>query len=984
MLNLIAPLLPQKKQIPEFTSVLGLDSKPIFWHDLLHSRALVDYDVYGTHVGAFWLSKYKGVAKKPTFVFGWNLDGIHVYDLQLIIQSFYDDWVGGLKAIPFPYASWIIHMRSEKASNDRIIQLSDILRNGRPEDIQIVMDEIARTQELSRSGKRVKRSINLYAFYHSAKDRVSDSSDAIDNTNKEIFQAVKDLKKSVTGAKTAEEAIDYEHLFQVGFSQGYLDIHNILKNRFGWSCTPLTAKQLWANARAIFSGDVPGECPYVIDVKINNAGVNFTEPEELGLNIPDALVKDGNPVFDRQWVYIKRWDEHLDRYRDDYIGVLFAKGKFKEWAHEYHQLKAIHDLYECEDISDIEIILELIPSNAKTHMKTASEMRKNALKKIERLSETKDYSPAAKQELRESEENIDDIYSDAGTLRASFVILVHSTSPQKLDMDCRTVMSNFTVADLYRETTAAHVVWLQTLPLTLSKMMHIVFAGPGIPGTQIEADLREVYKTRHLMGLLPLFTTQPLDSGGLEFISFDGVPFNVQLFTQERQPHWALIGQQRKAGKSNVMTYVINQALARGQPVSAIDLPSSDDSSSLRDLCEFHEGSHIDLQHASNNLLSIPSSLLLSEDLPDEVRKDRFNTLLSYWLESLMILGGPPASEDRLVQTSRDLLQMAIDLYINDSLVQERYVTAARGGFGSPEWELQPTLQDFIKFVSQEKLQHLFPKIRDSSTIKDALAGLQIRLGRKADPTTVIGAALSRASTVDVEKTLLNVFSLRNLNPGSEESSAYILSANTYAMQASINHSISHIIIEEAQNLADYPGILHVIADVASRGGKAGIRLGIVTNSFNKLAQTKEGQVLKDNLQVKFIGSIQSESVRVLSDPQIGFDIPADIIKRCTRNTFSVNKQEGCSSWLIKIDDHYYFGRIYTPWISAALNASNAHERKCRKRFFDVIVGEAIGDKHDAISAFAYYFRACAQVGREMSVLERTQVIGYLEKCLQQ
>jgi len=993
MLNFISTLLPKKKEDKGF--VVPIEGKPVAWDDLLHSRAIVDYQVFGKRIGAFWLSKYKGVSKKPTFVFGWNLSGVHAYDLQLTLESFYDDWINGFKAIPFPYISWIIHVRADKASNDRIIALSDIIKNGTPEDVQIVMDEISRTQEASKKGKRVFRSIHLYAFYHSSMDRASDSSDGIDNANKQILEVLRDFKNTVTGVKAVEEAIDYDRLFTTAYSQGFLDMDNILKNRFGIECEPLTHEQLWKNARVIFSGDAPGKCPYVITCKLNNAGVFWDEIKGTK-SFANALVEDFNPIFDREWVCIKRWDEHLTSYRNDYIGVLRTEESFEGWTHEFHQLKAIHDLYECEGISDIEVIVEIAPSNSKVHMSNASDMRKNALKKMERLDKSKDYSPQAKREFLESTENIDDIYENAGTLKAAFVILVHSDSPHKLDMDCRIVASNFPVATLHRETMAAYAVWLQTLPLTIDKLLRIVFLNTGFPGGSVESDLREVYKTKQLMGLIPWTTTLPLDTGGLEFISFDGVPFNVQLFTQERQPHWALIGQQRKAGKSNVMTYIIFQALARKQPVSCINLPSADDSSSLKDLCGFYNGSHIDLQKTKNNLLSIPSSLLLDDSLQSEVRKDRFDTLRFYWLNNLMILGGPPLSEDRLVQTSRDLLQMAIDLYLNNNKIQERYVAAAKAGFhperskeeiqktGRTDWENQPTLTDFMSFVSQEKLQHLFPRIKDSGSIKEALSYLQIRLGRKADSSTVIGSALSSAPSVDIEKTLLNVFSLRNLTPGSEESSAYILSANTYAVQASLNHDISHMIFEESQNLADYPDILRVIADKAARGGKDGIRLGIVTNSFNKIAQTHEGQVLKDNLQVKFIGSIQPDSIHNLADLKTGFDIPINILSKCSRSSFSVDKKEGCSSWLIKIDNRYYFGRIYTPWIIAALNASNVHERKCRKVFSDVIEGGGLGDKHDAIAAFAYYFKVCAQTSRELRILQREQIIGYLEKCLQQ
>jgi hypothetical protein len=971
MVNFIAPWL-KKPVVPATATVVNLDGRITSWDDLLQCRSMVRFDYFGKRPGAFWNSKKKGPTKNPTMVFGWNMQGVHAYDLQLTIQSFYDDWVRGFTSVP-GYLTWVIHSKGEKASNDRVVQLTENMLDGAPEAIQLGMDEIAQVQQLSREGKRVNRSIRLYAYYRMHKDEQANDTDLLGKTIIELKEAAIETKNQIMGKKLEEDAIDYDHLFTQCYLQGFLGVDNLLRNRFGWQATAMSQPELWAATRSSFSGDAPGECPYVIDCVVNKRGVSLSETI-AEISLPSFLVKDANPIFNSEWVKIKKWDTHTRQYKDDYIGVLASKGKFEEWAHEYHQLKAIHDLYECDGISDIEVIAEITPSNSSVHQKDASDMRKNALKKMERLAQTKDYSPSAKRDFIESEQNIDAIFENAGTLRCAFVVLVHSSSSQQLDLDCRTIETNFYVGPLQRERVCTPTVWLQTLPLTLGNLLHLVYAGVGISGMQIEADLRYVYKATELMGLVPMATTQPLDSGGLEFISYDGTPFNVQLYTQERQPHWALIGQQRKAGKSDAMTHIVNHAIARRQPVSIINLPSTDDSSSLRDLCDYHNGNHIDLQGASNSLLAIPRRLLMQGGLTDEVRRDQFATLMSHWLNSLMILGGPPPSESYLSQTVKEILQTAIDVYLDNAEISRRYVEAVRAGFGTPEWKKQPTLTDFVKFLTKERLQGKLPKSTDAALVKDALAGLLLRLGRKADPNTVIGRAIATPATVDVEKLTLNVFSLRNLRPGSEESAVYILSAYTYAMQASMLSDVSHIIIEEGQNLADYEGVLQIIGDIPSRGGKAGIRLGILTNSFKKIASTPEGQVLLDNMQIKLIGSIQGESIESLSSI---LNIPLNILQRCAKGSFSVNKAEGFSSWCIKVDGRYYFGKLYTPWISKALNASNVHERKCRKVFTTTIP-----DKHDAIAAFAYYFRACAESNREIQILDPAQVIEYLNLCL--
>jgi hypothetical protein len=383
------------------------------------------------------------------------------------------------------------------------------------------------------------------------------------------------------------------------------------------------------------------------------------------------------------------------------------------------------------------------------------------------------------------------------------------------------------------------------------------------------------------------------------------------------------------------------------------------------------------MQRESTNLLMIPRAMLL-DDLPSEIRQDRFKSLQSFWLRSLMILGGPPKSEIHQTQITEELLKTAIDLYLDDHEIQERYIDALKAGFSKePDhpWQRQPTLTDFVEFIKPEQIQHKLIQIRaqGADSIRAALTSLQIRLSRKADPKTIIGAALSRPSTVNIESSLLNVFSLRNLNPGSEESLAYILAAYTNAMQASLNYEISHVCIEEAQSMTKYEGVLEIMHDIATRGGKAGIRLGLQANSFEGIVKSSAGAALIDNLQIKFIGTIEEGTIPSISE---NLKIPVELVKKCATESFAVNKKMGRSSWLVKVDSKHYYGHIYTPWMSAALNSSNSNERNTRKDFLKIIE-----DKHMAIAAYTFYFKKCLTTGQEVVRLPKEKVLEYLELC---
>jgi hypothetical protein len=192
-------------------------------------------------------------------------------------------------------------------------------------------------------------------------------------------------------------------------------------------------------------------------------------------------------------------------------------------------------------------------------------------------------------------------------------------------------------------------------------------------------------------------------------------------------------------------------------------------------------------------------------------------------------------------------------------------------------------------------------------------------------------------------------------------------------MQASLNHEISHVDIEEAQSMTKYEGVLEIMQDIATRGGKAGIRLGLQANSFDGIVKSSAGAALIDNLQIKFIGTIEEGTISSISE---NLKIPAELVKKCATESFAVNKKMGRSSWLVKVDSRHYYGHIYTPWMSAALNSSNSNERNTRKDFLKIIE-----DKHLAIAAYTLYFKKCLTTGQEVLRLPEEKVLEYLELC---
>lgn len=349
--------------------------------------------------------------------------------------------------------------------------------------------------------------------------------------------------------------------------------------------------------------------------------------------------------------------------------------------------------------------------------------------------------------------------------------------------------------------------------------------------------------------------------------------------------------------------------------------------------------------------------------LPEEIQQDRLRSLVGYWIEQLMILAGPTGQDVQLEQIARTILELSITTYLDDPLIQSRYGNAIREGFGSQAWQSTPTLKDLARFVTREKLESRLANLGDR--VQEALDLLQFNLSRITDTRTTIGKAISLPSTVRLDN-LLTVFSLRNLNEG-QESLAYSLAAYSCAIQKSLSYEISHVLIEEAQNLVTHTGVLKLASNLATKGGKDGIRLGLITNSFTRVAQSTAGADLLANINTKFVGRIEVGSVEPLAQ---SLGIPRDLLNNCASERFYMNRKQGYSNWLIQDYKRHTMGRWYAAWESVVLSSSNANERHIKQWFFD-----RIPDKHEALNACTRYFCYCWQTEQDLVVPQSLEQI---------
>ena len=938
----------------------------IEWPNLLDLVASADYNVFGEKIGGLYLGGSK-------MVFGWDIAGEHVYDLPRTIATFYDSWVDGARSSFPPHIHWKIHVGSRWSSVERTIELSNLLVDCNNDAIaQLICDEIATIQELTEKYARCDRFIHLYAYYWGGRDYHADAEDQIEGWVKAAFDTVGVFQSLFFGTHATGKAKKIEDFFSNAFYRGYQTTKNHLNGTWGLQSKPMSHDVLLANLRRRVSKVLDSISPHKINIKIDENGVHLTEEINRSQHISNWLAKDSAIDLAEQGVSIKSWNPETERIENDHIAFLEAREKFDDWAHEYHQCKGLWDIFAREEAKDIEYFVDIAASSLKAQRDNARETYRQSNKKAKLAAESGDYSEYARAGLDESANILDSFHGKEIPLKISFVMLVHAKSISQLDQRCHELITLFKPADLEREMKISGRIWLQTLPCKAEHLLHVkIINVSGLP--PLEINFRHIYTGVQAIGLLPFTKTLANDATGIEFIGQDKQAIFIDLFSGMRQPHWCVVAKQR-VGKSYIANKITDHALARNQPVTIIDMPpSGEGASALQDRCEMENGSHIDVVEHSINILGITAALLLENSgLTDKQRSDRFKSIQGGWLESLMILGGPTEDQAQLVQVTRDLLKLAIDLYLEDNQIQTRYYEAAVGGFGSDAWWRTPTLADFQNFTKRWVLQNHLHSI--SGPVDEALNYLDLRLSRKCDPNTTVGQAIARPSTVDIDRTLLNVFSLRGLESGSEEALAYCAGAYSIGIQKSLSYPISHVIIEEAQKAAEEPGVVRMMSDLITRYGKDGVRLGLVTNSFDKVAKSPAGRDLLDNLTTKILGPITASSIGGLSQT---LNIPLDLVEQCASKGFNTDKKEGRMNVLICDNERHTLATFNPGWLSISLSASNRNERESRRRFMAVIA-----DKHIALVAFSMYLRSCFEQGQAVKVLSDSHIREFEKRCV--
>lgn len=872
----------------------------------LHLQFPLRFEIQNRTVGALVLSKDEKL-ERVRFVFGFDCAGVHTTLRQDEQETTFEGIESGLKDLPQGEALKI-HFGSFTSDASRQAQLKQLFDQADAPQLKYLLEgERMRVSELTRMGIRKPKFLRLYCTY-TVEPAHAGASDQIEKT----INVLRENWLKYTNQFEEMERLRLETLFYQAFTDGFQIWEQLLSNKMGLQVRPMTDVELWKDCWNRINPSEPQPQPQ--EIILSEAGL--LEQIHSRKHPTSCLIdrQEDCPFADRKWVKVK----------GKYVGVMQFDSKPAGWKDINDQLRYLWDIIKRDHVFDTEIITELTLANERQVKTDMQRLTKQSVVAADFASSKSSIDVAASLKARKGVAAQESLYEGSVPLNVATVVLVHRATPERLSEACRYLQSCIRrPAVLDREVEYAWRTWVQTLPISWEPLL----LKPH--------NKRLLYLTSEAPAFMSLVRPRQGDKSGLELLSDEGgVPVMLDCFNQHR--NLAIFGTTR-SGKSVLISGLLTQALAQKVPVVALDFPKPDGTSTFTDYTLFmgKHGAYFDIGSESNNLFELPDLRSLS---PQE-QHERFEDYKSFLEGALitMIMGDEVNPMKR--NAIRSLIVILLGRFYADPQIMARYGAAIEGGFGSPQWQQTPTLNDFLGFCSLEQVSHFIPEITQEQ--KEALGQIQLQL--RFWCTSRVGKAISAPSSFPTDARLL-VFALRNLN---DEADAAVLALSAYsaALRRALASPKSVFFIDESPILFEYREISSLVARLCANGAKAGIRVFLSAQDPDTIAKAPAAAKILQNLSTRLIGRIQPTAVNSFVK-YLSYE--PEIISRNATESFFPKREGIYSQWLLDDNGIKTFVRFYVNFRQLAIVANNTDEQASRTSFM-----KAIANPYQAIDAFA-------------------------------
>ncbi|WP_013334832.1 hypothetical protein [Gloeothece verrucosa] len=713
------------------------------------------------------------------------------------------------------------------------------------------------------------------------------------------------------------QKLTYAKLGQSLHSEGFMPWQMILRQKGKLIVSPLSAETIWRELWYRFNpanSSVPA-IPQLIQVSQDSRGQVVAEVQQnyrkdiLSILLMGANGKKATPdVTSRDWVFCN--GQYIAAMSLD--GGMKQQGKPKSYGTYREALRFLFNKLNSSEIRDVEFWVELEPSNlGHIEQDLDNTAKRGSANNKHAAQQGRVIDVAATMQQQESLEAQKLIYDGRKPVSIGFTALIYRQQPQELQRACQHLSHHFGTVKLIEEDQVCWHRWLECLPITVARQLTSTCEG------LLTFDPRLVFPSSEAPSLMPLSCPLDLDPvGGIEFLC-QTKPLYLNI---GNNPYNILVSAKKGGGKSLMSFGLIRHALTHG-PVLGLDL-SMGGSSTFELVCQMYgkRAAYIDILKTAYNPLMIPDLRKLSSQLRS-IRLPIWKSELKEFLVGL-IMG--TIEDEALEQNVRALLQKALDAFFAFAQIQQRYQRALEAGFGSADWERQPTLTDFLPFCSVERL-----KLFNASAIqKETLDRIRLMLEAKInDPN--IGRVLSQPSMVNPDADLI-FFSLSGL---SDHQNALAI-ANIVQMSCTnlgLSHSHSLFVMDECSTIFRASRNFTVMVGKRSAvGRKFGQGTLLIGQDLESVIEAPAASQIMANLDVALIGLINEEAAKVYHQ-HLG--IPRRLISPNASSRFGISSEEFISHWLLRKDGNYWQVDYPISLVELAALANSPDEKKLRQKY---------------------------------------------------
>ena len=868
-----------------------------------HLTDIICYEFEGNNIGALLLQK----GERYRLVFGFSSQGITNVIAQSEIDDIFDPIEAGL--VDFPADETLtIHQSFFVDDSQRCTELDGLIEQCTSPELKFfLLAEKQRTQQLSAKGLRKKIELNFYCSYTFGEEGKK-SKDLVESTLKKL----EGLFTKVSGTQEATANFNLQQRLEEGYYEGYERWFNFLSNKLKLNVTPQSKDELWNNVvKRLSNENIPApQTLYVSEYE----GLSLEKNSALD-PISKIYSKTEIPTADVNWVYNNQ----------KYVAAMTLVEKADGYKDKRTQLKSLWKVLMRPEVYDTEVFTQLTLGSIRMMRMQMQSLMKQSLSDSESASKKNNIDVQAEMKIKKAIEAQEELYENRVPFKTATVFLIHRNTKKQLNKACNDLASQFpTPLELFRESTYAYQVWLQTIPIHWGRLHYKPY------------DRRWDYLNNEAPAITPLVTPASEDTQGIELISIEGGnPIYLDLWKTVRH---LLIVATNRAGKGILVTRLILHHLARGVPVSIVDYPRADGTSTYTYLCEFlgDKAAYFNTVREKFNLFEVPDLKNFSHQQQQERMADFKDSLINILYTMVIGLEVRAGVNPDIVES---LLTLAVDKFYSpdNQEIFNRFTAAYKGGFGSPEWQNTPVLEDFIEMIGPERLEIINP----TSEILRMLELIKVRLNYWLK--TKIGNAISKPSSIKADS-LLTVYALANLS-SEEEANVMALAVNLHVLRKSMSHEKSCVFIDEVSIWIKYNAIAKAISQYCANGAKSGIQVMLAGQQVTSIAKSPYGESILDNVPIKLIGRVERSSLKGIVNT---LEYDREIVNPNASKVFLPNKQNLATKWLLEADNRINLCNYYADSILLAAAANNPDEEKLRQE-----LSKDLDNKYQLLKQFA-------------------------------